>query len=403
MKSLRELYRIGKGPSSSHTMGPRFAAARVAADHPEAVTFRVTLYGSLAATGKGHMTDQAIIEAMEPRLIDVVWKADETLPEHPNGMRFEALDASGRTTAAVNMYSVGGGAVKIEGEPIDSPDVYDLDSMDDIIEWANRGGEPLHHYVEESEGKKIWDFLAEVLSAMRRAVKTGLATEGVLPGGLKLERKSHSYHLKSRRQDPVFQRTGLLSSYALAVAEENAAGGIVVTAPTCGSCGVLPAVLTYLVDLLDLPDGDAIRALGTAGLVGNVIKRNASISGAEAGCQAEIGSACAMAAAAAADMMGGSVHQIEYAAEMGLEHHLGLTCDPVGGLVQIPCVERNAAAATRAVDCADLALLSDGRHRISFDEVVETMRQTGLDIKSSYRETSRGGLARIFSKHHYHS
>jgi len=394
MQSLRELYRIGQGPSSSHTMGPRKAAEAFGARNRSAAGFRVTLYGSLAATGKAHLTDAAITQALEGRDIEIIWKPDETLPAHPNAMEFQALDAAGASVSSWRVYSTGGGAIRAEGDP-EPEAVYDLATFDEILAWTGRTGRTLWQYPDEREAAEIWEYLARVWKAMRESVERGLHTEGVLPGELHLGRKSRDCYLKAKGSAASHQRTGFLSAYALAVAEENAAGGTIVAAPTCGSCGVLPAVLRYLQEVEQLPDDDILHALATAGLVGNLVKTNASISGAEVGCQGEIGTACAMAAAAAASLMGGTPAQTEYAAEMGIEHHLGLTCDPVAGLVQIPCIERNAYAATRAMDCAEYALLSDGRHRIAFDEVVAAMNETGRDLLRSYRETSAGGLAAV--------
>ena len=270
--------------------------------------------------------------------------------------------------------------------------------MNAILDWSARTGKTLWQYVLECEGESIWDYLGEVWDTMNDAIDRGLNTEGPLPGGLSLPRKARSFLLKTRRAGPTHQRTGLLSAYALAAAEENAAGGKIVTAPSCGSAGVLPAVLRYLQEIDRFSRGDVLQAVAAGGLIGNIVKTNASISGAEVGCQGEIGTACAMAAGAATQLLGGTVRQVEYAAEMGLEHHLGLTCDPVGGLVQIPCIERNAFATTRAMDCADYALLSDGTHRIPFDEVVATMKETGADLRSPYRETATGGLAAIHKR-----
>jgi L-serine dehydratase len=401
MQSLRALFRMGRGPSSSHTMAPGRAAELFGARHPEAASFRATLYGSLAATGRGHLTDVVMSEALKPRPVEVLWRPEEFLPRHPNGMELAALDASGRELGAWRVYSPGGGALADENlSPVDdglSPagDVYELGAMAEILAWTERTGKVLWEYVEEREGPALAEHLRLAWRRMNECVERGLAAEGVLPGGLKLRRKSHSYHRKAARARGFLRRTGLLAAYALACAEENAAGGEIVTAPTCGACGVLPAVLRYLAEELPADETEILRALQTAGLVGNLVKRNASISGAEVGCQGEIGTACAMAAAAATQLMGGTPQQVEYAAEMGLEHHLGLTCDPVEGLVQIPCIERNAFAATRALDCADFALLSDGRHRIPFDEVVETMARTGRDLAAKYRETSGGGLAAV--------
>jgi L-serine dehydratase len=394
MKSLRELYRIGHGPSSSHTMGPRMAAERFAARTESAVSYRITLFGSLAATGKGHMTDRSVSEALYPKSTEFLWKSGEFLPYHANAMAICALDKAGGTVEEALFYSVGGGAIQEDGAIGDTPELYPNLGMTSFIEWSRRNARPLWELVFEKEDKDIQVYLSDVWDVMQDAVQRGLEYEGVLPGELKLDRKAHGFFQKSRRSDPVFQRSGLLYAYALAVSEENASLGKVVTAPTCGSAGVMPSVLKYLKELLDLPDDEVIKALATASLIGNIVKTRATISGAAGGCQAEVGTACAMAAAAAVQMMGGTPQQIEYAAEMGLEHHLGLTCDPVKGLVQIPCIERNAVAATRAFACAEYSMLSDGDHRISFDEVVETMRQTGLDMNSRYRETSAGGLAK---------
>ncbi len=398
MESLTELFRIGYGPSASHTMGPRKAAEIFLAEQPNASQFRVTLYGSLAATGKGHLTDQAITEALKPHLVELIWHPETELPLHPNGMEFEALDADGVGMGSWRVYSIGGGALKVEGASELQHNLYNLNSMEEIVAHVSQKAEPLWCYVVEQEGEAIWEYLKKVWHVMRDSVKRGCNGVGILPGELKLPRKSFSFFLKARQDRGSFQRANLLFAYSLAVSEENAAGGQIVTAPTCGSCGVLPAVLYYLQETNHLPEKTILHALATAGLIGNLVKTNGSISGAEVGCQGEIGTACAMAAGAAVQLLGGSPAQVEYAAEMGFEHHLGLTCDPVAGLVQIPCIERNAFAATRALDSAEYALLSDGRHRISFDEVVKTMSQTGRDLKLSYRETSTGGLAAIYPK-----
>ncbi len=398
MESLTELFRIGHGPSASHTMGPRKAAEIFSAGQPNASQFRVTLYGSLAATGKGHLTDQAITEALKPHPVELIWHPEIELPLHPNGMEFEALDADGVNMGSWRVYSIGGGALKVEGASVLQHNLYNLNSMEEIVAHVSQKAEPLWCYVIEQEGEMIWEYLKKVWYVMRDSVKRGCNGVGVLPGELKLPRKSFSFFLKARQDRGSFQRANLLFAYSLAVSEENAAGGQIVTAPTCGSCGVLPAVLYYLQETNHLPEKTILQALATAGLIGNLVKTNGSISGAEVGCQGEIGTACAMAAGAAVQLLGGSPAQVEYAAEMGFEHHLGLTCDPVAGLVQIPCIERNAFAATRALDSAEYALLSDGRHRISFDEVVKTMIQTGRDLKLSYRETSTGGLAAIYPK-----
>jgi L-serine dehydratase len=387
MESLRELYRIGAGPSSSHTMGPQRAALRFRALHPSDA-YRVTLYGSLAATGRGHLTDLALRRALEPAEVEIVWKEDVSLPFHPNGMDFEGGGASWR------VFSVGGGALREEGAPAPVP-VYDVSSMEAVLAWCSREGEPVWRLAERVEGPALWEHLREVWDAMRDAIRRGLEAEGALPGGLKLRRKARETLLRTRAS-ATSKDTGLLSAYALAVMEENGSAGIVVTAPTCGACGTLPAVLRHVQEKTGCGDADVLRALATAGLVGNLVKTNASISGAEVGCQGEVGTACAMAAAAAAQLFGGTPRQVEYAAEMGMEHHLGLTCDPVLGLVQIPCIERNAFAATRALNAAEYALLGDGTHRISFDQVVRTMKETGASLPSAYRETARGGLAATY-------
>ena len=396
MKSLRELFRIGLGPSSSHTMGPRFAAEAFRRSAEGAAGVRVTLYGSLAATGRGHMTERAVMAPFAPTPVEIVWAPDQQLPRHPNGMRFEALDAKDRVTASRIVYSIGGGALLDEnGQSDGAADAFPQSSMNELLDACESGGMQLWEIVDRHEGPALRSHLAEVWHAMQRAIDNGLRAEGRLPGELNLARKASAYHARAQDMAGYFGQTARLFAYALAVSEENAAGGEVVTAPTCGAAGVLPAVLYFLRGQYSLSDDRIHRALATAGMIGNVVKRNASISGAEVGCQGEVGTACAMAAGAAAQLLGGSVRQIEYAAEMGLEHHLGLTCDPIGGYVQIPCIERNAIAAVRAIDCAAYAMLSDGTHLVSFDDAVRTMWETGRDMKSIYRETAKGGLARI--------
>ncbi|MCX7934528.1 MAG: L-serine ammonia-lyase [Planctomycetota bacterium] len=394
MRSLCQLYRIGRGPSSSHTMGPALAAEKFRQRFPAAAGYRITLYGSLAATGRGHLADRAIAEALAPAKVEFIWQPEVTLAYHPNGMDFEALSESGCVLGRWRCFSVGGGEIREEGES-PAAEVYDISTLTGLLRWSEQTGQPLWAYAVACEGEALWPHLLAVWRAMREAIERGLQQEGTLPGTLRLARKARSYARKTRLLDAYRQRTGLIATFALAVAEENAAGNVVVTAPTCGASGVVPAVLRYLQEREQCQEEEILRALAVAGLVGNVVKTNASISGAEVGCQGEIGTACAMAAAAAAYLLGGTAPQIEYAAEMALEHHLGLTCDPVAGLVQIPCIERNAYAATRALDCAEYALLSDGRHRVSFDQVVETMRRTGKDLPSLYRETAAGGLAGV--------
>ena len=399
MKSLRELFRIGNGPSSSHTMGPKHAAELFSEKNPQSSSFKVTLYGSLAATGKGHLTDKAILDILEPIApTEIEWLPKTFLPIHPNAMKFESLDSDNKVTDSWTVYSVGGGALS-DGEKTiglsenNSGEIYDMNSINEIMNWCEATGKSYWEYVEECEGKEIWDFLREVWHVMRASVENGLENEGVLPGPLALTRKAPAYHIKAQGYKKSLQSRGLLFSYALAVSEENAAGGAIVTAPTCGSCGVIPAVLYLLEETRGFTETRILRSLATAGLFGNVVKKNASISGAEVGCQGEIGVACAMAAAAANQLFGGSPAQIESAADMGLEHHLGMTCDPVCGLVQIPCIERNAFAAARALDANLYSSFTDGIHRVSFDRVVEVMKQTGHDIPTLYKETSEGGLA----------
>lgn len=395
MRTIRELYRIGNGPSSSHTMGPRRAAEKFLQETPEAVAYRVSLYASLAATGRGHLTDQTLEEAFAGKTLDILWKPGEALPAHPNGMKFEALDAQGVLIKDWLVYSIGGGALSDDKQEA-SGEVYRLTLMADILNQCDQSGESLWNYVYACEGPSIEAFLDVIWQEMSLSIERGLDAEGALPGGLGLARKARAFYRKASLFGTHFNEAGTLCAYALAVAEENASGGVIVTAPTCGASGVVPAVLRYLQESLGCDRRDVLHALAVAGLVGNLVKHNASISGAEVGCQGEIGTACAMAAAAAAKLHGGSPQQIEYAAEMGLEHNLGLTCDPVLGLVQIPCIERNAHAATRALNCCRFALLTDGRHKIPFDEIVAVMKETGQALPSLYRETSGAGIAKAY-------
>ena len=401
MKSLKELYRVGKGPSSSHTMGPQRAAKIFLERCSNAFSYEVTLYGSLAATGKGHMTDVAIEEVFGKDAIHIIWEPHTFLPFHPNGMKFVGKGKDGNIMDVWTVYSIGGGAISdgTEGQSeLGAEDVYDLNTMSDIQKWCYDNGRSYWEYVEKCEGEDIWDFLDTVWQTMKQSIQKGLSHEGVLPGPLKLQRKAATYYIKAKGYRSSLQSRGLVYSYALAVSEENASGGTIVTAPTCGACGVLPAVLYHLHTAHDMSEQRILRALATAGLIGNIVKQNASISGADVGCQGEVGVACAMASAAACQLFGGSPSQVEYAAEMGLEHHLGMTCDPVCGLVQIPCIERNAFAAARALDADLYASFSDGHHSVSFDRVIEVMRQTGHDLPSLYKETSEGGLAKEFMK-----
>ena len=397
MESIREIFKIGRGPSSSHTMGPQKAAQQFADQHPQAASFRISLYGSMAATGKGHLTDKAILQVFEKaqKPATIEWQSHIFLPQHPNGLMFEALGADGGVIDSWTTFSIGGGDLSDTGLRGAKALFYPHSQMATVMAWCQDQGTTFWEYVNRYESPEIWDYLAEVWRVMKAAIERGLDTEGVIPGCLRLPRKASSFNIKAKGYQGSMQRRSLTFSYALAVAEENASGGEVVTAPTCGSSGVLPAVLYLNQKHYDFSDQRIIRALATAGLIGNIIKTNASISGAEVGCQGEIGTACAMAAGAAVQLFGGTIAQIEYAAAMGMEHFLGLTCDPIAGLVQIPCIERNAMAAGRAIDANMYALLSDGRHLVSFDTVIEAMKRTGHDLPRIYKETAEGGLASL--------
>jgi L-serine dehydratase len=395
MESVKEIYKIGLGPSSSHTMGPRKAAEMFKRRNLEATHFEVELLGSLAATGKGHLTDEAILEALAPYQVEILWSPKVFLDFHPNAVRFTAFKDE-EVLEKWTVYSVGGGEIldddgylkKGEKDP-----VYPHKNLNDILAYCEANGLSLWEYVFKYEDDSLRDYLKKVWKVMEAAVERGLENDGVLPGGINVPRKAATYHIKAQSFFDSLRRRSLVFAYALAVSEENASGGEIVTAPTCGSCGVLPAVLYLYKTEYKFSEDKILRALATAGLIGTIIKENASISGAQVGCQGEIGSACAMASAAAIQLFGGTPAQIEYAAEMGLEHHLGLTCDPVAGLVQIPCIERNAFAAARAIDSNVYSMLSDGRHRVSFDKTVQVMNQTGHDLPSLYKETALGGLA----------
>lgn len=397
MDSLRELYKIGNGPSSSHTMGPQRAAEIFKEKNPHAKSFRVTLYGSLAATGKGHLTDWIIIETLKPYECEVVWKPEVVKDFHTNGMLFECFSDKKEILDTWEVYSVGGGSI-MEATEIRSGKngVYSLTKLEDIIMWCEENSKELWEYVEESEGQVIWDYLREIWKSMEETIDRGLNKTGVLPGTLKYPRKAQMFYKKARREGNRLKNTGLTFAYALAVSEENGGGGVVVTAPTCGACGVVPSVLRSIKEELNLDEAEVLKGLAIGGLIGNLVKENASISGAEVGCQGEVGVACSMGAAIATYFYGGNLRQIEYAAEMALEHHLGITCDPVGGYVQVPCIERNAVAAERALSAANYSLFTDGTHRVTFDEVVITMMETGKDLKCAYKETSEGGLAKNY-------
>jgi len=392
MDSIKELFCIGHGPSSSHTMGPQKAALRFKQKTPDAVSYRVTLYGSLALTGKGHLTDVTIIETLAPTPTEVVFRMDIMKPFHSNGMLFEALDEHFTCKESWEVYSVGGSALKEEGEALTKASIYPLTSMKEIMAWCENEHQELWQYVERYEDETLWPYLKEVWDTMQETIERGLKQTGVLPGTLQYPRKAKMFFSKARKEDK--KAHGLMFAYALAVSEENASGHVVVTAPTCGASGVVPSVLRYLKEAYDLDETECLRALAIAGLLGNLVKFNGSISGAEVGCQGEVGVACSMAAGMAAYIFGGNLQQIDYAAEMGLEHHLGMTCDPIGGYVQVPCIERNAIAAIRAISAAEYASYTDGSHRVSFDEVIKTMVETGRDMNTNYKETSLGGLAK---------
>ena len=399
MDSLKELFKIGCGPSSSHTMGPERAAKKFGKENENAESFRVELYGSLAATGKGHLTDWIIEETLKPRHTEIIWMPEYVHPYHTNGMKFIALDKEGNTLNEWLVFSVGGGTIKdLSDSGSKTEEVYKLNKLDDIIKWCKENNKELWQYVEECEGKEIWNHLKDILDTMHNAVSEGIEKDGILPGKLRLQRRAKGFFDKIEGQHNYHVITKKIFAYALAVAEQNSSAGTIVTAPTCGAAGVIPGLLRAMREEHNLSEETCLRALAIGGLIGNLIKQNATISGAEAGCQAEIGAACSMASAMAAYILGGTLEQIEYAAEMGMEHHLGMTCDPVGGYVQIPCIERNAIVAVRSLNTADYALSTDGMHTISFDQVVVTMKETGKDMCPSYKETSIGGLAKYYEQ-----
>lgn len=395
MESIKNIFKIGNGPSSSHTMGPKKAAERFKEKNPVAQHYKVHLYGSLALTGKGHLTDITVLNTLDGKG-EIIWHPDERLPLHTNGMVFEAYDKQNNLRDSWEVYSIGGGELLDENTNLEKKIYYSQTNMKDIIKHLEDEGGTYWEYVFRNEDDNLKDYLYKVWQAMRQSIEKGLNTEGTLPGGLKLLRKAASYYFKAKMQNQFVREDSFLFAFALAASEENASGNVVVTAPTCGSCGILPAVLYLFQEDRGFKDDFIVRALATAGLIGNIVKTNASISGAEVGCQGEVGVASSMAAAAAAQLAGGTIYQIEYAASSALEHHLGLTCDPVKGLVQIPCIERNAFGAQRAIDSALYAINSDGRHYVMFDQVVEVMKQTGNDLPSLYKETSLGGLGKMF-------
>jgi len=399
MQSLRELYKIGRGPSSSHTMGPERAVKLLKERFKAASLFKITLFGSLALTGQGHGTDRIIKETLSPTKCEIIFDKKSPCDVHPNTMDVEAYEDT-TLLGKARIYSVGGGSVVFEGETEQvKADVYPLNSFAEIADYCAKNNKRIWEYVLECEGEEIFSYLHRVWEIMKTSINQGLTTTGILPGGLDTERRAQIlYNQRHIDESAQTKENRLVCSYAFAVSEQNASGGEIVTAPTCGACGVVPSVLKYYQDKNGFTDTQIVRALATGGIIGNLIKTNASISGAECGCQAEIGSACCMAAGALAELFEMGLNQIEYAAEVAMEHHLGLTCDPIGGLVQIPCIERNAVAAMRAINALSLAnFLTDSR-KISFDLVIKVMYETGKNLLSDYRETSSGGLAKHYTK-----
>ena len=404
MQSLKELYKIGNGPSSSHTMGPKRAVEIFKNKNLDSDKFKVILYGSLALTGKGHLTDYIIEQTLSGYEVEIIFDTKEKCTVHPNTFDIFAIKNE-EATSHWRVYSVGGGTFQIEGKKVVSfEDIYKEENFEEIKKYCIENNCDLYDYVVSVEGEEIKDFLKEIWESMQNTIKKGLTAEGMIPGKLKVDRRAKKlFETKIENETENLKQNRLLSSYAYATNEENASGGIIVTAPTCGASGTLPAVLYYMKEKYNYSDEEIVKALAVAGVIGNVIKTNASISGAECGCQAEVGTACSMAAAAATYLMGGNLKRIENAAEIGMEHHLGLTCDPIYGYVQIPCIERNAVAAMRAVDACDLSMLIPEERKISFDVVVETMYETGQDLKSHYRETSEGGLAKKYCRNKYYN
>ena len=400
MKSIREIYKIGKGPSSSHTRGPERAAKLFRGENPQADAFQVILYGSLSKTGVGHGTDRVLRETLAPLPTRILF-SDEDLPDaHPNTLDFIALK-DGQEISRLRVESIGGGDIRIPGRPADdSEEIYIEHSFAEIADFCKwRYITTLSDYVELNEGPDIWDFLLTVWKTMKQSIEDGLNATGTLPGGLNVQRKaSYLYNKTGGCDAPALREFQKIAAYAYAVAEQNADNGTIVTAPTCGACGVLPAVLKYIQDTKGYSDETICRGLATAGIIGNLTKSNASISGAECGCQAEIGTACSMAAAALAELYGQNLDQVEYAAEVAMEHHLGLTCDPICGLVQIPCIERNAVAAMRAMNACNLSYFLTGSRNISYDMVCRAMHETGVNLNRRFRETSEGGLAKIYER-----
>ena len=397
MKSIKSVYKIGNGPSSSHTVGPYHAAQIFGERFPDADHFRVTLFGSLAFTGEGHGTGKAIVSGLPGAEVIFNLEIDEKDLPHPNTMLFEAFQ-DGKLIGSNRIFSIGGGSIRIEGEESDEDiELYPQKNFSEILNICRERGLNLAQFIYRYEDPSLRDYLKKVWNAMQDSIQRGLQAEGILPGGLGVARKAKIlYEKRCYNENADVTMNRLIAAYAYAVSEENADEHIVVTAPTCGSCGVLPSVLYHMHHDRGFPEEEILDALAVAGIIGNVIRTNASISGAECGCQAEIGSACSMTAAALASLYGLNIDQIEYAAEIAMEHNLGLTCDPVKGLVQIPCIERNAVAAMRAISSVNLSRFLFSTRKISFDEVVATMYQTGKDMDEKNRETSHGGLAQIY-------
>lgn len=402
MQSLKELYKIGVGPSSSHTMGPKKAVELFKNTYKYATKFKVILYGSLALTGKGHLTDYIIGKVLDGYEHEIIFDENMKCEVHPNTFDIFAYK-NDELIDFWRVYSVGGGTFKVEGkESIEVPHIYKEKNWAEVMAYCKEKNIDLYDYVCEVEGEDITDFLYEIWNSMQNTIKQGLSKTGIVPGRLKLQRRAKSiYEKKLDNENDSLRRTRLLSSYAYATSEENSCGGTIVTAPTCGASGVLPAVLYYMKNEYNIDDNKIVKSLAVAGVIGNIIKNNASISGAECGCQAEIGTACSMAAAACSYLLGLDIERIENSAETAMEHHLGLTCDPIYGYVQIPCIERNAVAAMRAMECSNLAMILENDRKISFDVVVETMYETGRDLQSHYRETSEGGLAKKYCRNKY--
>jgi len=399
VESIFETFKIGAGPSSSHSIGPQRAAILfMTRQKTRPSKVRVTLQGSLAETGRGHLTDQTILRTVYPVSCEIIWDDKSINLPHPNTMLWEALDAGGQVIDTWRVFSIGGGSLRDDRGAVSAENTvtYPVRSITEVIALCESKSWKYWQFIEAHE-TDMWPRLDKVWNTMRESVERGLrSSQHYLPGDLRLPRRAHTTWLRAQSLQSPQRDLAQLSAYALAVAEENASAGLIVTAPSCGPAGVVPGLLYYYETVKSMPRDEILRALATAGLFGSVIRANASVSGAEVGCQGEIGSACSMAAAAGSQLQGGNIHQIEYAAEIGMEHHLGLTCDPVEGYVQIPCIERNMTACLRAFECGSFSTLTDGHHLVSFDDVIEVMYRTGLDIQSAYRETARGGLAALW-------